>query len=250
MSFSSVRVSKMNGHTRFGLVWVALIACQLAWAPTASGAPNIDIDALGKKVGRFKITYYWLVFEREIQGRPSVPLYDMKKKVLAVVTDEFARRVSMEGTGVLRDGRVVNLHEKCSYAKYGWCFLLVDKDRAPFGYGSSKPLHPFRTIAVPDRILPHGTVVYLPDFDGMPLPGNEGGFEYHDGCFVVDDTGWSLKGKHIDIFALSEAYYKALIERVERASHVNVFLDYPFCPKKAENLKDPESWAQDLLNNK
>jgi 3D (Asp-Asp-Asp) domain-containing protein len=229
---------------------LTLFAFALWLSPAASLAgSNADFDALGKKVGRFKITYYWVVFQTQFKGAPSVPLYNKKKKVLAVVTDAFARRVSMEGTGILRDGRVVNLHEKCKFAKYGWCFMLVDTGKAPFGYGSSAPLHPFRTLAVPNKALPRGTVVYLPDFDGMPLPGAEGGFEYHDGCFVVEDTGWSLSGQHIDIFALSEEYYRALHKRVDEANSVNVFVDYPFCPDKAANLKDPESWARDLLDS-
>lgn len=232
-------------------LFLAVVLLGLAgMSSTAKADGNADFDALGKKVGRFKITYYWIVFQAEFKGAPSVPLYDKKRKVLAVVTDAFGRRVSMEGTGILRDGRVVNLHEKCSFAKYGWCFMLVDTGKAPFGWGSSEPLHPFRTLAVPNNVLPRGSVVYLPDFDGMPLPGAEGGFEYHDGCFVVEDTGWSLKGQHIDIFALSEDYYKALQARVDAAaSHVNVFVDYPFCPDKAANLKDPESWARDLLKS-
>ena len=230
---------------------LALAVFGLVCTASPAGADmKVDFDALGKKVGRFKITYYWVVFQDRFKGPPSVPLYNMKRKVLAVVTDEFARRVSMEGTGILRDGRVVNLHEKCAFAKYGWCFMLVDTGKAPFGWGSSEPLHPFRTLAVPNNVLPRGTVVYLPDFDGMPLPGAEGGFEYHDGCFVVEDTGWSLRGQHIDIFALSEEYYQALQKRVDAAaSHVDVFVDYPFCPDKAANLKDPESWARDLLKS-
>lgn len=229
--------------------FVLLATALLLVAIPGSADTKADFDALGKKVGRFKITYYWVVFQAEFKGRPSVPLYDKKRKVLAVVTDEFARRVSMEGTGILRDGRVVNLHEECKFAKYGWCFMMVDTGKAPFGWGAAEPLHPFRTLAVPNNVLPRGTVVYLPDFDGMPLPGAEGGFEYHDGCFVVEDTGWSLKGQHIDIFALSEDYYQALHKRVDAAAHVNVFVDYPFCPDKAVNLKDPESWARDLLDS-
>jgi len=236
--------------TRVNAICATMVALALLLAPAPSLADsNADFDSLGKKVGRFKITYYWVVFQTHFKGRPSVPLYNMKKKVLAVVTDTFARRVSMEGTGILRDGRVVNLHKECKFAKYGWCFMLVDTGKAPFGYGSSAPLHPFRTLAVPNNELRRGTVVYLPDFDGMPLPGAEGGFEYHDGCFVVEDTGWSLKGQHIDIFALSEDYYRALHKRVDEAAHVNVFIDYPLCPDKSINLKDPESWARDLLDS-
>lgn len=223
----------------------AVLICIAPAFLQSSAASDLEI---GEEVGRFKMTYYWVVFESEFAGRPSVPLYDIKRKVLTVVSEEFAERVSMEGTGVLRDGRVVNLHKECAFARFKWCFLLVDKTQAPFGYGSHVPLHPFRTLAVPDKILERGTVVYLPAFDGMPLPGDEGGFEFHDGCFVVEDTGWSLKGKHIDIFALSEDYYEALQKQVEEKYSVDIYVKSPFCPASSTALYNPESWAQELLS--
>ncbi len=226
----------------------AIMAAALLVVLLAAGASAEEND-FGRCLGRFRMTYYWIVFEKAFQGRPSVPLYTTDGKVIAVVADAFAKQVSMEGTGVLRDGRVVNLHLECKPAKYGWCFLLVDKKKAPFGYGSHAPLHPFRTLAVPEGVVPRGSVVYIPAFDGMPLPGAEGGFEYHDGCFVVEDTGWSLNGKHLDVFALSEAYYRALHKRVDAATHVDVYFDSPFCPKSAEGLKDPETWARELLSS-
>ncbi len=203
---------------------------------------------LGSGIGNFKLTYYWIVYEQEFPGRPAVPLYTTDGKVIAVVTDRFAERVTMEGTGVLRDGRIVNLHEECDFATHGWCFLDVDRDAAPFGYGSYDPLRPFRTLAVPSDEIPRGTVVYVPDFDGMPLPTDEGGFDFHDGCFVVEDTGWSLHGKHIDLFALAEAHYKALDERMKGRERVSVFLDSPLCPSSSSALYDPATWVEELAS--
>jgi len=234
----------MSG-SRWKLIGSAVLILVLVLSPGSSSySSGIEV---GETVGKFKLTYYWIVFEKEFPGRPSVPLYTVKGKVITVVTEQFAERVSMEGTGVLRDGRVVNLHEKCKFAKHNWCFFVVDKSEAPFGYGSHAPLHPFRTLAVPDHILERGRVVYLPDFDGMPLPGDEGGFEFHDGCFVVEDTGWSLKGKHIDVFALSEDYYQRLHRQVEERLSVHVFTNSPLCPSSAASLYNPETWAQELL---
>lgn len=201
----------------------------------------------GQPMGSFRLTYYWIVFEADFSGRPEVPLYDMKGRALAVVTTEFARRVSMEGTGVLRDGRVLNLHQECRIAKFGWCFMEVDRKKAPFGYGSTSPLHPFRTVAAPDEVIPRGTVVYIPEYDGMPLPGSEGGFSFHDGCFVVEDTGWSLQGKHLDIFALSEEYYRTLHKRVGEQEKVHIYRDSELCPASAVALYDPSNWARELL---
>ncbi len=211
------------------------------------GGLRAQEQGLGRSMGSFRLTYYWIVFEADFPGRPEVPLFDSKGKSLALVTTEFARRVSMEGTGVLRDGRVVNLHEECKFAKFGWCFMEVDRRKAPFGYGSTAPLHPFRTVAAPDKIIPRGTVVYIPEYDGMPLPGSEGGFSFHDGCFVVEDTGWSLEGKHLDVFALSEEYYRNLHKQVGEQEKVHVYGESELCPGSAAALYDPSNWARELL---
>jgi 3D (Asp-Asp-Asp) domain-containing protein len=222
---------------------LAALLCGLAPAGAKESEEN------GQTQGSFKLTYYWIAFEQAFEGRPEVPLYDLKQKVIAVVSDTFAEKVSAEGTGVLRDGRVVNLHKECRFAKYGWCFMLVNKDTAPFGFGSHAPLHPFRTLAVPTEVIQRGSVVYIPEFDGMPLPGAEGGFDFHDGCFVVEDTGWSLRGKHIDLFALSEEYYRILDEHMESITKVRIFTGSPLCPSRSETLYHPEDWARELLSD-
>lgn len=227
------------------LLQLTVTAALLAISIPASGD---DISPVGSEIGDFKLTYYWIVYEQEFPGRPTVPLYTLDGKVIAVVSSIFAERVSMEGTGVLRDGRIVNLHKECDFATYGWCFLNVDRDAAPFGYGSYDPLRPFRTLAVPKDEIPRGTVVYVPDFDGMPLPSDEGGFDFHDGCFVVEDTGWSLHGKHIDLFALAEAHYRALDERMKGRERVSVFLDSPLCPSSSSALYDPATWVKELAS--
>ena len=52
-----------------------------------------------------------------------------------------------------------------------------------------------------ERVIPHGSVVYLPVFDGLKLPNGRA----HDGCFVAGDVGSAIQGKHIDIFGLRKA---------------------------------------------
>lgn len=205
-------------------------------------------DRIGSQLGQYKLTYYWIAFEKELHEPPEVPLYDKDGNVIAVVGPKFAKAVTMEGTGVLSDGRVVNLYDKCSHGTLGWCFFEVNKKIAPYGYGSKDPLRPFRTLAVPKEVIPTGTVVYVPMFDGMPLPSDEGGFEFHDGCFVVEDTGWSLKGKHIDMFALAQAHYETLNKQTEAKEEVNLFVNSPLCPSSAKALYDPAAWAEELSN--
>lgn len=208
-------------------------------------SPMGSVRAQEKNLGLFRVTYYWVAQEESHPGLPRVPLLDPEGRVLARVSDDFARAVTMEGTGILKDGRVINLHSKCPEAEYGWCFFLVDSTEAPFGYGTSKPLRPFRTIAVKDGI-PEGAVVYIPDFEGIPMPTDQGGVEYHDGCFVVEDTGWSLGDRHLDVFVLAEPFYKAIQAELGNRDRVTVILGAPNCPDSAAHLYDPTAWAKDI----
>ena len=53
-----------------------------------------------------------------------------------------------------------------------------------------------RTIAVDPRVVPKGSVVFIKETVGLPLPG--GG--EHDGLWYASDVGGAVKGKHIDLF--------------------------------------------------
>ncbi|MBI4580718.1 MAG: hypothetical protein HY718_13510, partial [Planctomycetes bacterium] len=61
-------------------------------------------------LGEFKITFYWVALEEPAKDEPaSTPLYDPDGKEIGRFTDSFVRRVTIEGTGKLRDGRVINV---------------------------------------------------------------------------------------------------------------------------------------------
>jgi 3D (Asp-Asp-Asp) domain-containing protein len=228
-----------------------LLVAVVALLPQACAAHAQDSGhdkRIGSELGKHKLTYYWIAFEKNFNEPPTVPLYDKDGNILATVGTKFAKAVTLEGTGVLQDGRVVNLMERCTHGTLGWCFFEVNKKVAPYGYGSKDPLRPFRTLAVPEEIIPSGTVVYAPMFDGMPLPSGEGGFEYHDGCFVVEDTGWSLKGRHIDMFALAQTHYETLHKATESKEEINLFVNSPLCPPSAKALYDPAAWAEEISN--
>ncbi len=207
----------------------------------ARGDPRFGHDA-----GEFRVTYYWIAFEREHKGPKDVPLIDCLGKVLATVTDSFAREVSLEGTGVLEDGRVLNLQEEHPEARHGWCFFEVDRSEAPWGWGSRVPLHPFRSIAENGH-LPPGETVFLPDFVGIPVPAGDGGIDLHDGCFVVEDTGYSLDERHIDVFVLAEGHYKKVHRLIGGKYRLRIYTGSPLCPPAAEFLYRPDDWARDLV---
>jgi 3D (Asp-Asp-Asp) domain-containing protein len=61
------------------------------------------------------------------------------------------------------------------------------------------PLMPFRTIAVDTRIIPIGSVIYVPELRGRRFE-HEGSTLVHDGYLFAGDRGGAIRGKHIDVF--------------------------------------------------
>lgn len=59
-----------------------------------------------------------------------------------------------------------------------------------FAPGASRPLVFYRSVAVDPRLIPLGSLVYLPDYVGAN----------GDGWFRADDTGGAIKGRHIDVY--------------------------------------------------
>ncbi len=55
---------------------------------------------------------------------------------------------------------------------------------------------PMRTLAVDPSVVPRGSVVYIKETVGLPLPG--GGA--HDGLWYASDIGGAIKGDRIDLF--------------------------------------------------
>ncbi len=55
---------------------------------------------------------------------------------------------------------------------------------------------PMRTLAVDPSVVPRGTVVFIKETVGLPMPG--GGV--HDGLWYASDIGGSIKGDRIDLF--------------------------------------------------
>jgi len=192
---------------------------------------------LGTYLGEKTVTYYWVVFEQNYEeGKLPVELYGADGEILAVVPGEFAAALTMEGTGVLKDGRILNLYKECEHSVSGWCFIEVSPEQAPFGMAAANPLRPFRTVASAPGLADRGTVLYIPAFDGMPMPSEADLLARHDGCFILDDHGWSLTTENVDLFALCESYYREIDEQLEGATIIDVYSDSPKCPSDASEL--------------
>jgi 3D (Asp-Asp-Asp) domain-containing protein len=174
-----------------------------------------------RKLGSFKLTYYFMA-EPE-GGRRTVQLYNRKGcQRIAKVSRKDARQLALQGGGKLDDGRVLIYagHCKCSGAP---CYHLA-KESHQWGTGvNDRPLSPFRSVAVDPNRVAIGTVLYIPELDGLTVPARlpEGGF-VHDGCVVADDRGGGIKGRQLDLFTAKRVHYSAFTRR-SRITRVNVF---------------------------
>jgi 3D (Asp-Asp-Asp) domain-containing protein len=173
--------------------WVALALILLA----PGAAARAQVPAGYRLLGEFRPTIYRIVDEAEWPAaEATVPLLTRDGRLIARVAPAFKQRLDTEGSARLRDGRVVNLHEK---VEGGWRYLAVED--APFGLGAQGyKLIPYRTVAVDPKRIKLGSVLYVPALAGIRLPSGE----VHDGFVFAHDIGQGITGNRIDIFVGSE----------------------------------------------
>jgi 3D (Asp-Asp-Asp) domain-containing protein len=209
-------------------------------APVPDAAPVADKEPT--PIGKFSITFYYVAGEEEVAARSAAkaaqlasitssaaPSNDNQSpdavselaaivvpemvtvyeggtcKPIAQVSKEFAAQMALQGTALLKDGRVVNIWGQCSCDRSP-CFKVTPTKWGTSGTG--RPLQPFRTVAVDPKVVKLGSLLYVPLLDGRTMPGRApwGGF-VHDGCVVADDTGGGIDGNQLDLFVGRKGYY-------------------------------------------
>jgi 3D (Asp-Asp-Asp) domain-containing protein len=183
-------------------------------------------------------TYYYLANEADHSAAADTPLLSAGCDILADVPEEFHDDLCIEGSGILRDGRVVNYASSCTqecfaavtcgrHRRYKICYRVLDPDRYPWGMGvEGRVLEPDVSIAVDRRVLPLGTILYLPELDGVVPPGRT---EPHDGCVRADDMGGAIRGNHFDFFVGSRQRWKAWERVFPTRTWFTAFLYHPRC---------------------
>jgi 3D (Asp-Asp-Asp) domain-containing protein len=239
-----------------------------AHEPAPAPSPDKPKATGPRTLGQFTITFYYVIGEDEIPEAPvaandnrsgttggtgtgdgeaelasitpdQVTLYagGGKCEPIAEVSKEFAQQVAVQGTGKLRDGRVVNIWGACNCG-HSPCFKVTP---AQWGMaGSGKPLQPFRTVAVDPKVVKLGSLLYVPLLEGRTMPGRQpwGGY-VHDGCVIADDTGGHIAGQRLDLFVGRKAYFLGLSGSQGRhawARHVPVFDGTGICERKGREV--------------
>lgn len=152
--------------------------------------------------GLFRNTYY--DFPAEGGGPKEATVFDGECRALARVPRDFHDAVCVQGSGRLASGTTISFARRdcpcaavCPRTGQRICFDALDGGRFPNGRGANgRAITPLRTVAVDTEIIPLGSVLFIPEFVGLPGPG--GG--RHDGCFVAEDRGIGVVGRQVDVF--------------------------------------------------
>jgi 3D (Asp-Asp-Asp) domain-containing protein len=185
-------------------VLAACAGCKERTPPPRDAPP---VKPPGALRGTFALTYYWVSVEADEPGPANTKIYDRACAAIATVSSDFAKELSIAGTGRLADGRTLTVHGECACPRSP-CFRVLDGNVA-WGIGAeNRPLVPFRSLAVDRAVIPIGTQLYMPELAGATLPGFFP--TLHDGCVVADDTGGRIDGTRIDWFVGLRADYREL----------------------------------------
>ncbi|KAI9489536.1 hypothetical protein BDB00DRAFT_842872 [Zychaea mexicana] len=209
---------------------------------TTSAAPIIEARGISScyKKGNAKLTMYWIPKEGDVDmlnngktvkltGSKTKSLKTISGKTIAKVASVTYDKFQMEGTGLLKSGKMVNLGANKNV------FMELDRSETPYGLGdNSNGLVPWVSVASND--MKRGTKLYIKEFDGLKLPNGR----THNGCVRVDDKGWSFSGCQLDWFTLQYSAYKELVDTV--GDEITV-VEKDSCQLKDYVTKTVQKWA-------
>ncbi len=190
----------------------------------------------GRSLGTFRNTYYDFPSERDFSGE-TVTLWNRDCQAISSVPKGFYEAVCVQGSGMLRRGATVSFArrdctcaETCPRTGQKICFDELDQRQFPWGRGAmGQAITPLVTVAVDPAVIPLGTALYVPELDG--LPRDPAGTSAHDGCFVAQDKGLKVQGKHLDVFTGDHSVTTLWNRRVPSNAGVTVIVDSPRCSR-------------------
>jgi 3D (Asp-Asp-Asp) domain-containing protein len=212
-------------------------------ASIGAPAPGEPTDEAGQPAGGtaltagsdlFRNTYY--DFPRDRAADRNATVFDAACAPIAQVSQEFHDQVCVQGSGRLANGDTVSFARRdcacaavCPRTGQKICFERLDARAFPAGRGATgRAITPLRTVAVDPAVIPLGTPLFVADFVGLPMP--DGGT--HDGCFLAEDRGIKVVGRHVDIFTGDPATTSQWNSRVPSNRGVTVKIGDPRCARR------------------
>jgi 3D (Asp-Asp-Asp) domain-containing protein len=203
-------------------------------ASDGDAAETADVTSGGGRVlGTFRNTYYDFPNESD-HGGEGVDVMSRTCEPIAKVPRGFYEALCVQGSGSLARGVTVSFAKRdcacaevCPRTGQRICFEALDRTAFPWGRGAAgTAITPLRTVAADPKVLPIGTVLYIPELDGVP---RNGGGATLDGCFIVEDRGLRVQGEHVDIFTGQPSQTAAINAQVPSNRGVTVVVDAPRC---------------------
>lgn len=190
----------------------------------------------GRVLGTFRNTYYDFPAESDFGGE-TTPVFDASCQPIAQVKVQFHDQLCVQGSGLLNSGTTVSFAKRdCSCARtcprtnQQICYEALDKRKFPWGRGAQgTAITPLLTVAVDSEVVALGVALYIPEYEGLPIePGSS---TRHDGCFIAQDRGLKVKGKHIDVFTGDPVVTRLWNRLVPSNKGVTVVLDAQQCAR-------------------
>jgi two-component system, NtrC family, sensor histidine kinase HydH len=212
--------------------------------PTSNSAAG-GSGAAPPVIATFRNTYYDFPQEPAISSGETRDLFAADCKPIRVVPRSFHDSLCVQGSGRLATGETVSFARRdcecaaiCPRTDQKICFDVLDKQQFPWGRGAAgTAITPLRSVAVDVKEIPLGTVLYIPEYHGLRGPDGRS----HDGCFIAEDRGLKVVGKHIDVFTGNPATTKSWNESVPSNMGVRVILSASRCahlaPRKAPSAE-------------
>lgn len=167
---------------KYMLIVLALYSC-------SASIPETQVDRKIVKKIVMNPSFYNIAKETDQETGADTVVLDKTGKPLATVKASFYKRLALEGTGRLLDGRLLNYWDKL----YG----TMRFSEVPFPTGArAARIYPFKSVAIDRATIPMGSRLYIPITKGIKLPDGT----THDGFWRADDTGSAIKGNRIDLF--------------------------------------------------
>lgn len=180
-------------------------------APVGTGAPvplrvegHRPRDGDAPERNLYRNTYYDFPAERPAPGAPTETIFSPDCQPIRTVSKAFHDALCVQGSGQLATGQTVSFAKRdcscaaeCPRTGQHICFEALDPTRFPHGRGAmGTAITPLRTVAVDPEQIPLGTAIYIPEYHGLrDLDG-----QAHDGCFIAQDRGLRVTGRHVDVF--------------------------------------------------
>jgi 3D (Asp-Asp-Asp) domain-containing protein len=198
----------------------------------------------GKVLGKFRNTYYDFPSEGDFKGG-AVALKNASCETIKSVPRGFFEAVCVQGSGTLASGQTVSFAKRdcscadvCPRTGQKICFDTLDAKQFPYGRGATgSAITPLLTVAVDSDVIPLGTMIYIPEFEGMPRDAESSGL--HDGCFIAQDRGLRVKGQQVDVFTGDENMTRLWNKLVPSNQGVTVVLDSPRCQRAGTETPGP-----------